>query len=115
MLRAAQVAHDRMLLARLNGRPDEALAFAKQAAGWLEKFHVGKSDVSQAAAVLSTYLNVAYAQALRQQFDESLRLCRRGIQIARAFEDQSYVGTFSGLGEVLPPGLDEALGDSVRR
>jgi hypothetical protein len=42
MLRAAQIAHDRMLLARYGDRDDEALNFAKNSAKWLERYHAGK-------------------------------------------------------------------------
>ena len=59
ILRSAQIAHDRMILARLSGRRDEALAFARKSAEWLQKFHAGKSDKSEASALLNTYLNVA--------------------------------------------------------
>ena len=41
LLRSAQIAHDRMLLARLGGRSDEALALAQKSAEWLEKFNAG--------------------------------------------------------------------------
>jgi tetratricopeptide (TPR) repeat protein len=91
-LRLAQIAHDRMILARLNHRWDEALALARKSAEWLEKFHAEKSDKREATAVLNTYLNVADQHALEQQLDDALRLCRRAIDIARSFDSQSYVG-----------------------
>lgn len=94
LLRAAQIAHDRMILARLNGRYDEALGLARKSAEWLEKFHAVKSDKPEATAVLNTYLNVAEQHALEQQFDDALRLCSRAIDIARSFDSQTYVGTF---------------------
>lgn len=94
MLRSAQIAHDRMILARFNGRPEEVLLLARQSAEWLERFHAGKGDQSEASAILSTYLNVADAHMRGEQFDEALRLCRRGIEIARTFDAQSYVGNF---------------------
>ena len=94
MLRSAQIAHDRMILARFNGRPDEELPLARQSAEWLEKFHAGRGDQSEASAILSTYLNVADAHMRGQQFDDALRLCRRGIEIARSFDNQPYAGNF---------------------
>jgi serine/threonine protein kinase len=111
-LRSAQIAHDRMILARLGGRRDEALAFARKSAEWLEKFHPGKGDKSEASAVLNTYLNVAVHYRTQQQFDEALRLCRRGIEIARSFDDQSYIGNFLWVESDIFRGrgdLDEAL------
>jgi hypothetical protein len=57
LLRAAQIAHDRMLLARLQGnRGDEAQAFARKSSDWLEKFNAGKSDKPEATPVLTTLL-----------------------------------------------------------
>jgi len=48
--RAAQVAHDRMILARFNHRYEEALELAKDSAGWLEKCHAGKGDEAASPA-----------------------------------------------------------------
>jgi tetratricopeptide (TPR) repeat protein len=94
MLRSAQIAHDRMILARFNGRPEAELPLARQAAEWLEKFRASESDRSEASAILGTYLNVADAHMRGRQFDEALRLCSRGIEIARSFDNQSYAGNF---------------------
>jgi tetratricopeptide (TPR) repeat protein len=94
LLRSAQIAHDRMILARLGARPDEALALARKAAEWLEKFHAGKSDKSEASAVLNTYLNVADQHMLGQQFDDALRLCRHASDLARLFDSKPYLGNF---------------------
>jgi serine/threonine protein kinase len=46
--------YDRMVLARLNTRPDEALAYARKSPEALERFHAGASDKSEALAVLNT-------------------------------------------------------------
>jgi len=94
MLRSAQIAHDRMVLARLNHHWDEALALARKSAEWLEKFHAEKSDKSESTAVLTTYLNVADQFMLEQQLDDALRLSRIGIDVARSFDSKTYVGDF---------------------
>ena len=94
LLRSAQAAHDRMLLARLSGRSEEALAFARKSAGWLEKFHAASSDKPEAAAILSSYLNVADQYMLERQFDDALRLARRGTDLAHSLDSPSYAGTF---------------------
>jgi len=44
VLRLAQIAHDRMLLARLGSRYAEALELARQSAARLEKFNAGLND-----------------------------------------------------------------------
>jgi len=94
LLRSAQIAHDRMILARLSGRYDEALEFGRKSAAWLAKFPAKEIDRSEATAVLSTYLNVADQHMLGQQFDDALRLCSRAIDIARSFHSRSYLGDF---------------------
>jgi len=92
ILRAAQIAHDRMIVARLSGRPDDALALARKSAELVEKFHAQASDKPEMTAVLNTYLGVADQFRLEEQFDETLRLCRRGTEIARLFDSRSYAG-----------------------
>jgi serine/threonine protein kinase len=112
LLQSAQIAHDRMILARFNGRPSEELPLARQTKEWLDKFGAVKSDRSDASAILNTYLNVADAYKRGQQLDEALRLCREGIDIARSFDDQTYVGNFLwAVAEVYRSrgDLDEAL------
>jgi tetratricopeptide (TPR) repeat protein len=112
LLRSAQIAHDQMLLARLGGRSEEALALAQKSAAWLEKFNAGKDDKSEAPAILNTYLNVSSQHMLGRRFDDALRLCRRGSDLARLYDNQPYLGTllwvsadvFRGQGD-----LDEAL------
>jgi tRNA A-37 threonylcarbamoyl transferase component Bud32/tetratricopeptide (TPR) repeat protein len=112
LLRSAQIAHDRMLLARFNGRRDDALAFARKSAEWLEKFHAGSSDKAEAPVVLNTYLNVANQMTLGRRFDEAVRLCRRGSDLARSFNSTAYLGDFLWVsGEVFRSqgDLEEAL------
>jgi hypothetical protein len=60
LLRAAQIAHDRMLLARYQGRGhEEAAAFAKQSADWMEKLNSGIGDRSEGSAIMITFSNLA--------------------------------------------------------
>jgi tetratricopeptide (TPR) repeat protein len=95
ILRAAQIAHDRMLIARARSRDEEALMFARKSAEWLEKFHAGKGDELETIAVLRTYLNVADQHMYGRQFDDALRLSRRGGEVAEILNDRSYYrGTF---------------------
>jgi len=94
LFRAAQIAHDRMLLARFNSRDSDALDFARRSADWLRKFDAGPSDKPEAPAILVTYLNVAHQHMLGQQFSESLRLCEEATELARAYKSPLYLGTF---------------------
>ena len=93
-LRSAQIAHDRMLLARFNGRNDDALALAQKSAEWLQKFSVNTKDKDETDAVMATYMNVAQQQGIGQRFDDALRLARRGTDIARSIHSQPYLGMF---------------------
>jgi tRNA A-37 threonylcarbamoyl transferase component Bud32/tetratricopeptide (TPR) repeat protein len=93
LLLSAQIAHDRMLLARAGSRDIEALSYARKAAAWLEKYHAGKGDESQSAAVLSTYLNVADQHMYGQQFDDALRICRQAIAFAQVVDRPNNLGT----------------------
>jgi serine/threonine protein kinase len=95
MLRTAQIAHDRMLIARSRSRDDEALMFARKSAEWLEKFGARKGDESESLTVLRTYLNVADQHMYGRQFEDALRLSRRATEIAAVLNDRSYYrGTF---------------------
>lgn len=94
MLRAAQIAHDRMILARFDNKDDDALSFAKRSAGWLEKYNAGKDDEAEASAILSTYLNVADQFKSEDEFDEALRLCARATEIAKSLGRTSNQGDF---------------------
>jgi serine/threonine protein kinase/tetratricopeptide (TPR) repeat protein len=94
MLRSAQIAHDRMILARFRHQSDEALDLAKKSADWLEKFHAGKGDESEASAILNTYLNVADQFKSEDEFEEALRLCRRGSEIAGTLNRPAHQGDF---------------------
>ena len=94
MLRLAQITHDQMLLARYNGRYGEALTLARKSAAWLEKFHAGDGDRSEAPAILNTYLNVADQHMRGRRFDDALRLCRRASDLARSYNRQLSLGSF---------------------
>jgi serine/threonine protein kinase len=94
MLRAAQIAHDRMILARFNSRYDDAIEFARQSAAWMENFDARKGDEPEVSAILTTYYNVADQFAGEQHFEEALRLCRRGAYLAKVFDRPAHGGNF---------------------
>ena len=95
ILRSAQIAHDRMLLARFNGRNDQALQFARQSAEWLPKLPVRTMNRPDVEAVLITYVNVAQQHMMGEQLDEALRLCEAGSDVARSIQSKNYLGMFS--------------------
>lgn len=94
MLRAAQIARDQMILAYHSGRHGEELALARKSAGWLKRFQARTSDKPEAPAILSTYANVACFYMLGNEFDEALKFCNRGSELARAFDRQTERGEF---------------------
>jgi tRNA A-37 threonylcarbamoyl transferase component Bud32/tetratricopeptide (TPR) repeat protein len=94
LLRAAQITHDRMLLARFTSRYDDSLRLANESAAWLHKFKPGPADKPDAGAILVTYLNVADQLMLGREFDEALRLCQEASGLATLFNSPLYNGTF---------------------
>jgi tetratricopeptide (TPR) repeat protein len=94
LLRSTEIARDRMILADINDRSDEANAFARQSATGLEKFNAQASDQPEAAAILLTYLNVAQRYEHTGEAEDALVLCRRGSELARIFGRSSVRGTF---------------------
>ena len=94
MLRAAQIAHDQMILARFAHRDDDAHALASKSAEWLDKFHAGKSDEAEATGILNTYLNVADQFGSEGDYEKALQLCQRGGEIAGVFNRSASRGNF---------------------
>jgi len=114
ILRSAQIAHDRMLLARYGGRYDEALQLARTSAGWLDRLQPGPADKADLPAILSTYLNLADQFARREHFEEALRLCSRAMDLIRAAGRQDYLPDFLWITADVHRGrgeLDQALKD----
>ena len=112
LLRSAEIARDRMALADINGRSDEALGFGRQSVTSLEKFNAQASDQPEATAILLTYLNVAQIYEHNGQAEDALLLCRRGSDLARIFGRSSYRGTFLQVAARVSQSrgdLDEAL------
>ena len=94
MLRAAMIAHDRMILARFRGQYGDAVSLARKAAQDLEDFHAGKDDQAEAPAILNTYLNVADQLETEDQLDEALHICARGTELARTFNNKTRAAAF---------------------
>jgi serine/threonine protein kinase len=112
MLRAAQIAHDQMILARFAHQDKEAHALAVKSAEWLNKFHAVKGDEAEATGILNTYLNVADQFRSDGDDETALQLCRRGGEIATMFNRTASRGNFLWVAaDVLQArgDLDEAL------
>jgi serine/threonine protein kinase len=83
ILRSAQIAHDRMILAGSRLQPDAAMAFARTSAGLLERY-LQSGEWSEPEQVVIAYMNVANRYMAAGHPDDAIRMCRRTIQIAKA-------------------------------
>jgi serine/threonine protein kinase len=112
LLRAAQIAHDRMLLAGFQNRGDDARNFAAASAKWLEKFHADKRDGAQDSSILNTYLNVANYYVSHREYDKALSLTGRAVDLAVLYDFPAYKGTLQWVRARVfqrQANLDEAL------
>jgi tetratricopeptide (TPR) repeat protein len=84
MLRGAQVAHDRMILAEYRRPQSEALPLARQSEQWLQKYlasgEIPKAEVDGVAVVGINIANWYQEEGLS---DEAIRLLRQTAEIAR--------------------------------
>ncbi|MGJ5816070.1 protein kinase domain-containing protein [Paludibaculum fermentans] len=114
VLRAAQIAHDRMILAGDGGRNKEALEFARKSAGLLKRYLEagGLPERMEAQQALITGINVANRYRLAGQAEDALQLCRSTIELAKATKWPSQAGAtlmIVALIERERGNLDEAL------
>ena len=97
LLRAAQIAHDRMTLAGDGRHEEQALQFAHAALGRLDQyFRAGTlnaaSDRQEAQQVIITLINVANRFVKANEFDEAIRIGERAIEVAHATNWPSQAG-----------------------
>jgi tetratricopeptide (TPR) repeat protein len=95
LLRKAQIAHDRMILAG-DRRPDtDALPLAKTAATWLDQYlDSGPVDPPEGEQVLLVLNDVASRFRAKGEVGDALRLCQRGIAIAPTVHLPLHVALF---------------------
>jgi hypothetical protein len=94
MLRAAQIAHDRMILAWWLKRPKgQSMDFARKSATSLEHYlNTGGIDNGETDGVFVTYTNVVKQYMREDQADEALRLGRRALDLARSVDQPRRAG-----------------------
>jgi serine/threonine-protein kinase len=125
LLRAAQIAHDRMTLAGDRHQDAEALRFAAKAAARVDQYlRTGplneKSDRMEAQQAIIALSNAANRYRLADQYDEAIRLCGRAIEMAHATNWPTQAGStlmIVALAQRSKGNLDEALAavrESVR-
>jgi serine/threonine protein kinase len=89
LLRAAQIAHDRMILAGDRRREDDALKYARKSEARLNEFlRIAvlneQSDRSESQQVIIALINIANRYVLAHEPADAVQACTRAIQIARA-------------------------------
>jgi serine/threonine protein kinase len=103
---AATIAHDRMILADADGRHEESLAYAKDAASLIERFlSLGNADAGEVYSMAYFYTNVADIAVNCRRFDDGIRYCRRALEISHSVE-RARIGEGS---------IYEALADTLRQ
>ena len=98
LLRAAQIAHDRMTLAGDGHHEAEALQFAHTALEYLNRYlRAGtlnaSSDRAEAQQVVLSLINIGNRYMKADQFEEAIRICRRAIDIANATNWPTQAGS----------------------
>lgn len=89
LLRAGQIAHDRMILAGDRHQEDDAVRFAGQAVERLNQYLdqgalTTSSDRAEAQQVILALINIANRYLLAAQFERAQRIAGRAIDIAHA-------------------------------
>src|SRR5262249_4211645 len=87
-------ANDRAWLAWEAGHSDESMVLAKEAALWLDAFGARADDRASAATILSIYGNLGLKFMLGERYDEAIRLCQRGSELAVLFGRSNDRDTF---------------------
>ncbi len=97
ILRSAQIAHDRMILAGDGGHDEEALQLARKSDAALKRYLdmalAGPApERMEAQQAIISGINVANRYRLAGHLDEALQLCRSTIQFANATNWPSQAG-----------------------
>lgn len=94
LLRAAQVAHDRMVLAEYRHPDTAALPLAFQSEEWLNKYlEAGPPDEAVEDQVLLIGTNVGNWYMRKDLTDRALQLLRRTIEIAKTADQPRHVAS----------------------
>ena len=89
LMRAGQIAHDRMILAGDGHHEEQALKFAKVSLERLNQFLSAEtlnasSDRMEAQQVILALINIANRYMKADEFDQAIRICDRAIELAQA-------------------------------
>ncbi len=113
LLIAAEIEHDRMVLADTEHNSSDALAHAGRSVQYLEALAKLNPTSDQTRGMSRLFANVGQGYSNARRYAEAARYIRRGVDLARTFPAQGYVVAqgLSGLANVLRQSgeLDEAL------
>ena len=117
LLRAAQIAHDRMILAGDRHLDQDALKFAGKSVALFDRYFAtgeltAKSDRREAQQVILSHTNIANRYMIAGNYDEAIRLCTRGREIARVTNWPTQAGSsliIVAMSQRAKGNLDEAL------
>jgi tetratricopeptide (TPR) repeat protein len=86
LLRSADIAHDRMILAQDQHRRGDALAFARKSADRLDAFlRGGDAGEAERAAASSIFSNIAQAYVNMHLYQDAIPYAQRTVDLARPF------------------------------
>jgi serine/threonine protein kinase len=94
VLRSAQIAHDRMLIAGQRHQTEEAFRLGQLSGQRLERYlKTGEIQPGEAESVVITYMNVANRYLIVHRYDDAIRMTRRTIDLANATNQPAQVGS----------------------
>lgn len=99
---AAEIAHDRMIVADSERRNADALRFARQAVahqdGLLKLITPGQADLGDASRL---YMNIALAYMNLHRYEDGIRLSRRQLEVAQGLDPRHRSAGLSLLANLL--------------
>jgi serine/threonine-protein kinase len=92
LLRSADIAHDRMILAQEAHRRTDALAYARKAAEGFDRF-LRRGDAAQAEInlIAQRYNNIGLAYSNMRLYPEAIESARRGSKLARSIPSAEFL------------------------
>jgi tetratricopeptide (TPR) repeat protein len=85
LLTAARISHDRMIVAENDRRRSDAVARARQAAGYLERLlELGSLSAGESETASELFYNIALSQKNMHLLEDGIRFARRAIETSRS-------------------------------
>ena len=91
LLKSAEIAHDRMIVADTLRHPDQALAFVQRSADRLDTLLRLYPSENQDSGISRLYMNISLENSNLHRLGEATRYARRALDIARQSKRNDYV------------------------